>query len=40
MVPCGTTAWRIESYFKLLKSAGLQLEEWQQATVERIFRRY
>jgi hypothetical protein len=26
--------WRIESYFKLLKSAGLQLEEWQQATAE------
>lgn len=31
--------WRIESYFKLLKSAGLQLEEWQQATAERILRR-
>ncbi len=31
--------WQIESYFKLLKSAGLQLEEWQQATGERILRR-
>lgn len=31
--------WRVESYFKLLKSAGLQLEEWQQATAERILRR-
>jgi hypothetical protein len=31
--------WQIESYFKLLKSAGLQLEEWQQETAERIVRR-
>jgi hypothetical protein len=31
--------WRIECYFKLLKSAGLQLEEWQQETAERILRR-
>ncbi len=31
--------WRIENYFKLLKSAGLQLEEWQQTTAERILRR-
>ena len=31
--------WRIESYFKLLKSAGLQLEDWQQTTAERILRR-
>lgn len=31
--------WRIESYFKLLKSAGLELEAWQQATAERILRR-
>jgi hypothetical protein len=31
--------WRIEDYFKLLKSAGLQLEEWQQSTAERILRR-
>jgi hypothetical protein len=31
--------WRIESYFKLLKSAGLQLEDWQQTTGERILRR-
>jgi hypothetical protein len=31
--------WRIESYFKLMKSAGLQLEDWQQTTAERILRR-
>lgn len=31
--------WRIETYFKLLKSAGLQLEDWQQTTAERILRR-
>lgn len=31
--------WRIESYFKLVKSAGLQLEDWQQTTAERILRR-
>ena len=31
--------WRIESYFKLLKSAGLQLEDWRQTTAERILRR-
>ena len=31
--------WRIENYFKLLKSAGLQLEDWQQTTAERILRR-
>ena len=31
--------WRIESYFKLLKSAGLQLEDWQQTTADRILRR-
>lgn len=31
--------WRIECYFKLLKSAGLQLEEWQQETAERVLRR-
>jgi hypothetical protein len=31
--------WRIEDYFKLVKSAGLQLEEWQQETAERILRR-
>jgi hypothetical protein len=31
--------WRIEDYFKLLKSAGLQLEEWQQTTAERVLRR-
>jgi hypothetical protein len=31
--------WRIESYFKLLKSAGQQLEEWQQETGEAIAKR-
>ena len=31
--------WRIESYFKLLKSAGQQLEHWQQATAEAVARR-
>ncbi len=31
--------WQIESYFKLMKSAGLQLEDWQQTTAERILRR-
>ena len=31
--------WRIENYFKLLKSAGLQLEDWQQTTAECILRR-
>jgi hypothetical protein len=31
--------WQIEDYFKLLKSAGLQLEEWQQTTAERVLRR-
>lgn len=31
--------WRIETYFKLLKSAGLQLEDWQQETAERVARR-
>jgi len=31
--------WRIESYFKLLKSAGHQLEHWQQATAAAVVRR-
>lgn len=31
--------WRIESYFKLLKSAGFQLEQWQQETAAAIARR-
>jgi hypothetical protein len=31
--------WRIESYFKLLKSAGLELEHWQQEKATAIARR-
>jgi hypothetical protein len=31
--------WSIESYFKLMKSAGMQLESWQQITGEAIARR-
>lgn len=31
--------WRIESFFKLLKSAGMQLENWQQETAQAIIRR-
>lgn len=31
--------WSIENYFKLMKSAGMQLESWQQATGEAIARR-
>jgi hypothetical protein len=31
--------WRIESYFKLLKSAGQQLEHWQQETAEAVTKR-
>jgi hypothetical protein len=31
--------WRIESYFKLLKSAGQQVEHWQQETAEALTRR-
>jgi hypothetical protein len=31
--------WRIESYFKLLKSAGLELEHWQQEKAAAIARR-
>jgi hypothetical protein len=48
-VPAGVSAetlalwyywrWSIESYFKLLKSAGMQIECWQQATADAIARR-
>src|SRR5262245_37151686 len=31
--------WQIESYFKLLKSAGQQLEQWQQEDAEAVARR-
>jgi hypothetical protein len=31
--------WRVESYFKLLKSAGQQLERWQQETAEAVAKR-
>lgn len=31
--------WRIESFFKLLKSAGMQLEHWRQESAEAIARR-
>lgn len=31
--------WRVESYFKLLKSAGLDLEQWGQETADAIARR-
>jgi hypothetical protein len=31
--------WRIESFFKLLKSAGVGLEEWRQETAEALLRR-
>ena len=31
--------WRIESFHKLLKSAGLEVEEWQQETAAAIARR-
>lgn len=31
--------WKIETYFKLLKSAGHHVEEWQQTTAEAIARR-
>lgn len=44
-VPAPTVAlwyywrWSIENYFKLMKSAGMQLESWQQTTGEAIARR-
>jgi hypothetical protein len=31
--------WRVESYFKLLKSAGLELEQWRQETADAIAKR-
>jgi Transposase DDE domain len=31
--------WRVESYFKLLKSHGFQVDQWQQETVEGIAKR-
>jgi hypothetical protein len=31
--------WRVETYFKLLKSAGLQLEHWQQESAEAVAKR-
>jgi hypothetical protein len=31
--------WRVESYFKLLKGAGMQLEHWQQETAEAVAKR-
>ena len=31
--------WNIETYFKLLKSSGFNLEKWQQETAEAIFKR-
>ena len=31
--------WNIESYFKLLKSSGFNLEEWQQRDPEALFKR-
>ena len=31
--------WRVESYFKLLKGAGLQLEHWQQETAAAVAKR-
>jgi hypothetical protein len=44
-IPAATIAlwyywrWRIESFFKLLKSAGLQLEDWKQQTADTVARR-
>ena len=31
--------WKIESYFKLLKSSGFNMEEWQQREPSALFRR-
>ena len=31
--------WRVESYFKLLKGAGLHLEQWQQETAQALAKR-
>jgi Transposase DDE domain len=44
-VPAGEVAlwyywrWRVESYFKLLKGAGLHLEQWQQETARALAKR-
>lgn len=44
-VPAATVAlwyywrWRVESFFKLLKGAGLEVERWQQETAEAIAKR-
>jgi hypothetical protein len=44
-IPAATIAlwyywrWRIETFFKLLKSAGLQLEDWKQQTADTVARR-
>ena len=44
-IPAATIAlwyywrWRIETYFKLLKSADLQLEDWKQQTADTVARR-
>ena len=39
LAQCYYWRWRIESYFKLLKSHGQQLENWRQETGAAIFRR-
>ena len=39
LAQCYYWRWRIESYFKLLKSHGQQLEHWRQETGAAIFRR-
>ncbi len=39
LASCYYWRWRIESYFKLLKSHGQELEHWQQETGAAIFRR-
>lgn len=44
-IPAATIAlwyywrWRVETFFKLLKSAGLQLEDWKQQTADTVARR-
>jgi hypothetical protein len=39
LAKCYYWRWKIETYFKLLKSSGTQIEAWQQETAEAIFRR-
>jgi hypothetical protein len=39
LAPCYYWRWRIESFFKLLKSHGQQMEQWQQETGPAIARR-